>query len=62
MKSIVFAFTAALASGPAFAHPSPAPHAHPHGFSLLPDAIVLLAAFALVASAVALWRVFKREK
>ncbi|GIK79376.1 MAG: hypothetical protein KJZ73_03570 [Pseudorhodoplanes sp.] len=62
MRSIAFALTAVLASMQAHAHPSSAPHAHPHDVSPLPDAGVLVVAFALVAGAALLWRLFKREK
>lgn len=62
MRSIVFALTAVLVSMQAHAHPSSAPHAHPHDVSPLPDAGVLLIAFVLVAAAALLWRLSKREK
>jgi hypothetical protein len=60
MKTLAFAVWAALSAGTAFAHTSLVPHEHPHGTSLLPDALALVIAAVLVgASAVAIRRLRK---
>jgi hypothetical protein len=52
-KALSIAFT--LYAGAAFAHPSFLPHEHPHDWSVLPGAdMIMVAAFALGVSAAVL--------
>jgi hypothetical protein len=57
LLTIVLSVTASAA----IAHPSLAPHEHPHGSSLLPDAAALLIGAVLVLGGVALLRLLRQR-
>jgi hypothetical protein len=60
MRTLVLALVAALCATAAHAHSSVVPHQHPHGSSMLPDALALaLAAFFVALGLVALRRMRK---
>ena len=60
MKTVLSA-AFSLVAGAAFAHPSFAPHAHPHDWSMLPGAdLIVLAAIVFRFSAVVLAYVKRR--
>lgn len=61
MKILAFAVWAALSTGTAFAHSSLVPHQHPHGTSLLPDALVLVMAAVLIGAGVVALRRLRKE-
>jgi hypothetical protein len=62
MKTLAFSAWATLNAGTALAHTSVVPHVHPHSTSVLPDALALVLAAALVGTGVIVFRWVRLKK